>query len=204
MNKILLTGFTPFGEYKINPSGEIVKRLKGKTIKGNKIIGMILPVVFGKAGQMVVNAIKKHQPDIVISFGLSKNASGIIIEKVGLNIHTGKDENKLTPSNEYIIKDGAPVYFSGLPVERILAKLRKNNIPANISYHAGTYLCNEVFYTVLNYITVQKLPVKAGFIHVPSLPEQIAKHPVPVFPSMPLEMMLKAVEVIFESLRRCD
>jgi pyroglutamyl-peptidase len=204
MKKVLLTGFTRFGEYKINPSGEIVKRLNGKTIKGNKIIGLILPVVFGKAGQMVINAIKKHQPDIVISLGLSNNASGIIIERVGLNIHTGKDESCVTPSSEYIIKDGAPAYFSGLPSERILAKLRKNNIPANISYHAGTYLCNEVLYTALNYIAAQKLSIKAGFIHIPNLPEQIAKHPNPSRPSMSLEMIAKAVKIVVESLRSGD
>ncbi|MFH1231112.1 MAG: pyroglutamyl-peptidase I, partial [Planctomycetota bacterium] len=92
--KILITGFAPFNNDTINPSWEVVKKLQGKKINGTRIIGMRLPVVFGKAGRLIINAIKKYQPELVISLGQQTGGSVIILERVGLNIHLGRDENK--------------------------------------------------------------------------------------------------------------
>lgn len=197
----MLTGFAPFGNDAINPSWEVVKRLQGKNIHGTRIIGMKLPVVFGKAGLMVINAINKYQPDMVLSLGQNANAAAICVERVGLNIHTGQDENKKTPENELIIADGPPAYFSQLPIKNILAEVKKNNMPMNISYNAGTYLCNEVLYMTLHHISKHKLPTKAGFIHLPLLVEQAAHKNISC-PSMSLEIMVSGTKLILGCLIR--
>ena len=44
MSKILVTGFEPFATSSLNPSGEIVKE-----IKGDDLVTAILTVVFGQA-----------------------------------------------------------------------------------------------------------------------------------------------------------
>ncbi|MFH0888033.1 MAG: pyroglutamyl-peptidase I [Planctomycetota bacterium] len=196
--KILLTGFAPFNKDTINPSWEVVKKLQGKKINGKMIIGMRLPVVFGKAGRLVINAIKKYQPELVISLGQYTGASLILLERVGLNIHLGRDENKIKPENEFISPGGTTAYFVRLPFKTIISKLKKKGIPVNISFNAGTHLCNEVLYTTLDYVATHKLPTKVGFIHIPMLPEQVARRDKP-YPSMSLETMVKGVKAIIES-----
>ena len=196
--KILLTGFVPFGNDTINPSWEVVKKLQGKKINYARIIGMKLPVVFGKAGRLIINAIEKYQPEWVISLGQQTGGSIILLERVGLNIHLGKDESKIKPKNEFIIPDGPAAYFVKLPFKSILSKLRKNEIPVNISFNAGTHLCNEVLYTMLNYVSTHKLSIKVGFIHIPMLPEQIAGKNK-AYPSMSLETLVKGIKLIVES-----
>ena len=44
---ILLTGFEPFGGEKRNPSQEIVRALAGREIAGRRVVGAVLPCVFG-------------------------------------------------------------------------------------------------------------------------------------------------------------
>jgi pyroglutamyl-peptidase len=195
---ILLTGFAPFGKDTINPSWEVVKQFRDKNINGRWVIAVKLPVVFGKAGRMAIDAIRKYQPELVISLGQQAGSSGIILERVGLNIHSGRDENKIRPKNESIIPGGASAYFVKLPFKNIIACLKKNSIPAGVSFHAGTHLCNEVLYTMLDYVTTQKLLVKVGFIHIPLLPEQATLRDK-AYSSMSLETMAKGVKFVIES-----
>ena len=50
--------------------------------------------------------------------------------------------------------------------------IKREGIPASISNSAGTYVCNHLMYSVLYSIKKNALPTKAGFIHVPYIPEQ--------------------------------
>ncbi len=71
--------------------------------------------------------------------------------------------------------------------------IKKAGIPANISNTAGTYVCNHVMYGILYKIHKERLNIKAGFIHVPFIPEQVVNKPEK--PSMSLENIVKAVEI---------
>jgi len=72
-----------------------------------------------------------------------------------------------------IAECGPAAYFSTLPVWDLVAAIKAKNVAGAASYSAGTYVCNHVMYTVLHE-AAQKYPaMKAGFIHVPFLPEQM-------------------------------
>ncbi len=64
MTKVLLTGFEPFGKATFNPSGEIVKQ-----IKGDNIVTAILPVAYAQSAEALLALIEHHKPDVVISLG---------------------------------------------------------------------------------------------------------------------------------------
>ena len=69
--------------------------------------------------------------------------------------------------------EGAVAYFSTLPVWKLIAAIQRAGVSAAASYSAGTYVCNHVMYTVL-YLAHKNYPkMRAGFIHVPFLPEQM-------------------------------
>jgi pyroglutamyl-peptidase len=104
-------------------------------------------------------------------------------------------------TEEPIVEEGPDGYFSTLPVVEIAESIREAKIPAAVSNSAGTYLCNMAAYGLRHYCVQQGLDIPGGFIHVPSLPEQVAesssKKPKP---SMALEVIHKAVEVAVKTV----
>ena len=72
------------------------------------------------------------------------------------------------------------------------------NIPSAISNSAGTYLCNRLFYSVMNFIARENLRTKAGFIHLPYLHEQTVNKRADT-PSMSRETLVNAVKIAVET-----
>jgi pyroglutamyl-peptidase len=52
--------------------------------------------------------------------------------------------------------------------------MRAAGIPADISDVAGTFCCNHLMYGILHHIALNDLPIRAGWIHLPHLPEVAA------------------------------
>ena len=201
--KILLTGFDPFGGEKVNPAYEAVKLLPDN-IAGADIIKLEIPTVFTRSALVVDENIKKYQPDVILSIGQAGGRSSITVEKVAINLAEARipDNDGEQPIEQELKKDGDTAYFATIPVKAIVNKIRENGIPANMSYTAGTYVCNSIMYNIL-YLTHKKYPyIRAGFIHVPFSTEQ-AVGKLDGTASMPIEtisMAIKyAIEVIAEN-----
>lgn len=190
--KILVTGFDPFGSDKINPAIEAVKRLPD-TIKGAKIIKLEIPTVFNKSAQVVHQAIVKEQPDYVLNVGQAGGRSALTPERVAININDGRipDNDGYQPLDEPIQPDGDTAYFTQLPIKAMAKSIRAAGLPAIVSNTAGTYVCNHIFYQV-QYMRAKEFPkLKAGFIHIPFLPEQVITRPNQ--PSMALADIVKGL-----------
>ena len=113
---ILVTGFTPFGGEKINPSWQIVKALP-EIISGYNIVKLRVPTEFGKSIKVVTRAIDKLQPNIVICLGQAGGRAHMSVERVAINMDDAliADNAGAQPIGEAII-DGAPAaYFCTLP-----------------------------------------------------------------------------------------
>lgn len=172
MKKLLLTAFTPFDGEKINPALEAVKLVKDK-IENVEIVKFEVPTVFGKSIQLVFDAIDKEKPDFVLCVGQAGGRAEITPERVAINLDDARipDNEGNQPIDEPIFPDGENAYFSTLPVKAMVEAIRKEGLPSSLSNSAGTYVCNHLMYGVLYYL--DKRPViKAGFIHVPYIPEQ--------------------------------
>ena len=206
--KILVTGFEPFNGGSINPSEQIVHRLKAP--EGVTLIKKILPVEFQKAGIQLKELFQEYRPDVVLSIGQAGGRAEITVERIAINIDCVKSSNgsKILPDNEGnmpvdepIETEGAPAYFSTLPIWQLVETIQKQGIPAAISNTAGTYVCNHVMYVNLHQATTKYPNMKAGFIHVPFLPEQIAeREDKERLAAMPLEDMVKALQAAIEFL----
>ena len=206
--KILVTGFEPFNGGSINPSEQIVHRLTAP--EGVTLIKKILPVEFQKAGIQLKELFQEYRPDVVLSIGQAGGRAEITVERIAINIDCVKSSNgsKILPDNagnvpvdEPIVADGAPAYFSTLPIWQLVETIQKQGIPAAISNTAGTYVCNHVMYVNLHQATTKYPNMKAGFIHVPFLPEQIAeREDKERLAAMPLEDMVKALQAAIEFL----
>ncbi len=190
--KILVTGFDPFGEDSINPAIEAVKLLPDE-IGDVEIVKLEIPTVFYKSADVVREAIEKEQPDYVLNIGQAGGRAELTPERVAINMDDARieDNEGQQPIDQAIQADGEPAYFSKLPVKAMVNYMKKENIPAAVSNTAGTFVCNHIMYQTL-YLTMTDYPeVKAGFMHIPFLPEQVLDRPNT--PSMALDDIVHGI-----------
>lgn len=176
--KILVTGFDSFGEDRINPALEAVKRLPDN-IAGAKIIKLEIPTKFNISAEVVKEAIENYKPDYVLNVGQAGGRFAITPERVAINLDDGRiaDNAGYQPLNQTIQSDGATAYFTQLPIKAMTKAIREVGLPATVSNSAGTFVCNHIFYQV-QYQRAKFFPdIKAGFIHIPYLPEQVISKP---------------------------
>ena len=193
MKKLLITGFEPFGGETINPSWEAVARLP-EQINEYSLTKLRLPVTFGEAADMVIKAAEEICPDVILCIGQAGGRTAITPELVGINLRYGviPDDKGYQPKDEPIIVGGATAYFSTLPMRGMVEAIRAADIPAQVSYSAGAYVCNDVLYAVLAHFQDSK--VKAGFIHVPYSDEQKKE------PSMAIGQIVKGLTAAIEAI----
>ncbi|MBC7414137.1 MAG: pyroglutamyl-peptidase I [Herminiimonas sp.] len=194
---ILLTGFEPFNRERINPAWEAVQALAGWHTETFDVEAIQLPCVFGRAHDELAAAITRHAPDIVIAVGQAGGRSEICVERVAINIDDAPipDNAGTQPVDRAIVTAGPAAYFSTLPIKAIVHAIRGGGIPASVSQTAGTFVCNHLFYALMDQLAQPGAPsgARGGFIHVPYLPRQAAAHPGQ--PSMALTDIIEALRI---------
>lgn len=197
--KLLLTGFTPFAGETINPALEAVKRMKPE-IAGMEIVKLEVPTVFGESVRLVAEAIEREQPDFVLSVGQAGGRAAVTPERVAINVDDARipDNVGQQPIDVPIFADGENAYFATLPVKAMAEAIREAGLPSALSNTAGTYVCNHLMYGVLYHLNRHHKSAKAGFIHVPYIPEQTVDKPG--VPSMPLEDIVRALEAAIAAI----
>ena len=176
--KILLTAFEPFGGDTVNPA-QVAVRMVPDEVAGAQIVKIDVPVVVGKSIETVRRAMEKEQPDAVLCIGQAGGRIGLTPERVAINIDDARipDNEGNQPIDQPIYADGAPAYFSSLPVKAMVAAIREAGVPASLSNSAGTFVCNHLMYGVLYHIAKSWPKMRGGFMHVPFLHEQVMNRP---------------------------
>lgn len=192
---LLLTGFEPFGGETVNPSQRIAEALDGARIDGARVVARVLPCCFSLAPGALRTALQDVRPGWVLALGQAGGRADLSLERVAINLADARiaDNAGEQPVDAPVIAGGPAAYFSTLPVKAMAAGLRAAGWPASVSHTAGTFVCNQVFYALMHALRDQPA-VRAGFLHVPWLPEQAARLPAPA-PSMPLAAQVEAVRV---------
>jgi len=159
---ILVTGFDPFGGADVNPSWEAV-RLLPDMIAGHEVHRLQLPTVFGRCGDMLLQAAQDIRPALVILCGVAQGREAVTPELVAVNYRMASiPDNAGQTYSGVMIDAGCPAAFmTQTPVQEIIAAIRQAGIPARLSLSAGAYVCNDLYFAALKH----NLP--ALFIHVP-------------------------------------
>ena len=194
MKKLLITGFDPFGGESINPAWEAV-RLLPDVIRDFELVKLEIPTVFGAAAQVVIDKAEEIHPDAIISVGQAGGRAAVTPEMVGINLRYASipDNMGALPCDIPIAEGGPAAYFSTLPVRAIAKAICDAGLPGAVSYSAGSFVCNDVLYSLLHHF--DETAVRAGFIHVPFLPEQTVDKP-----SLPLEQTAAALRAAIEAI----
>lgn len=190
--RVLVSGFEPFLDEKVNPTEQIVRFVNSCEGHGRigwdslDVRGVLLPVLFDKAFQRLEQERLLFSPDIILSFGLAAGRNSIDIEQLAVNLRGGTtaavSDNRTDPSALARIAraDNAGTVGSGtiiesapqslpttLPTEMLMKALAEAGVPARRSNDAGTYVCNDLFFQMQNHSNSTN--VRSGFIHVPRL-----------------------------------
>ncbi|MGO4580556.1 pyroglutamyl-peptidase I [Cupriavidus sp. 2TAF22] len=205
MRTVLLTGFEPFESEPVNPSWEAVRALDGErfgSAPGDPdspdaaiVVARQLPCVFGAANDAMADLLDALRPVLVIAVGQAGGRPEMSVERVAINVDDARiaDNAGAQPVDVRIAEDGPAAYFASLPIKAIVRDMRAAGVPASVSQTAGTFVCNHVFYGLMHLLATQGVPagVRGGFIHIPYLPEQAARHPGQ--PSLALATMIDGI-----------
>ena len=203
-DKILVTGFEPFGGMEANPTQQIVTSLHRDAVPGVEIHTLLLPVTYDECLNRAIAEIERLQPAAVISCGLYAGRAAVTPERVAINVKDTMAEDPI-PDNagnrpvDEPISDGPDGLFATLPVRAIRENIAAAGIPSFISNTAGTYICNNTMYGVLDHLRRNgPATTLAGFVHFPASTDMAVQNPT--VPGLPLDMMKRALLITIETV----
>ncbi|WP_342572038.1 pyroglutamyl-peptidase I [Paenibacillus sp. FSL R5-0749] len=203
MVKILISGFEPFGGDTVNPTGALMEALTNEVVEGAELKTVLLPVHFDECADLLIAEMEAYRPDVVIACGLAKGRTCITPERIAVNVKdippgSYADNQGQRPVDEPIV-DGSPDgLFSTLPIRAMVNDMSAAGIPSAVSNTAGTYICNNTMYRLLDHIRVGQLPIRAGFVHFPASTEMAVLQPS--VPSLPIPVMLDALRMMIRTI----
>ncbi|MCF8533795.1 MAG: pyroglutamyl-peptidase I [Reyranella sp.] len=179
MKTILVTGYEPFGRTPVNPAELVARALDGAEIEGAKVVARVVPSSFFICIDAVRAAIAELRPEAVVMMGEYGGRAMVTVERIAQNFNDGTrygllDNAGRRMQGELTVPDGPAAYYTTLPIRAMVRAMRDAGIPADISDAAGTFCCNHLMYGILHHIAMEGLAVRAGWIHLPHLPEVAA------------------------------
>jgi len=147
--RILVYGFGVYRGFKGNVTEKILRRLS----RQRQLEKIVFPVRFHR--RQFIDAVKKHEPDIILGLGQCSRGRRLRIERRAVNKRRNDKGKKAKP----IIRGGP----------RQLPTNLKLNIGAQMRFsrNAGDYVCNYSMYVILDYLKRRRVSVRFGFIHIP-------------------------------------
>ena len=195
MKKLLVTGFDPFGGESVNPAREAVLRLPD-AVGGYEITKLEIPTVFGLAAETVLQAAEELCPHAILCVGQAGGRSAVTPEVVAINLREASipDNAGNIPVNTPVVENAPAAYFATLPVRDMVQAVKECGIPCTLSYSAGTFVCNDLLYTLLH--RYRDTDVRVGFVHIPSLPEQAREGKPSMDPDTVVEALTAMIGVL--------
>ncbi|MEM8570786.1 MAG: pyroglutamyl-peptidase I [Pseudomonadota bacterium] len=205
MRRFLLTGFELYGTTPINPAEQVAKALDGERIAGAQVTARIVPNTFFKCIDHTAAAIAEIDPDVVVLLGEFGGRSMITVERIAQNLNDCArygvaDNGDVVLQDALTAPDGPVAYKSTLPIRAMVRAMRAAGIPSDISDAAGTFCCNHLMYGILHHIAQRGLAIRAGFVHLPMLPEVAALDQNLGVPSMSTKTAADGLRAAFAAI----
>ena len=165
-NRLLISGFPPFGDHQENPSSIMADMISSST-ENNHIFSCIVDCNWRLAFPQLKAAVEQYKPDLIISLGLSAAAEKITIETVFYNENNLelRDNAGDFAESARIREDGPESYHCTFSDE--LYDQLKAEMDLNRSTDAGRYLCNNLAYQTKYYLKQSEISSRSIFIHLP-------------------------------------
>jgi len=187
--KVLITGFKPFNNEKINPTEEILKIFNSDLYDIDKLL---LDVLYDSDASCVKSMLKNNY-DLVLLLGQAGGRKTVSLEQFALNMKSTNicDNNGVYYHHTKIKENGRLCYETNINLKQVIDGINSDKI--SISYHAGCFICNDIYYNSLEYIYENNLNTKCVFIHFPFINEQVINKP-----NMPYLKLSEMIELLHE------
>lgn len=164
--KILITGFEPFGGESFNASAAVAGSMP-RELAGMRAEKLILPVEFGRSAEIAAQKARELGAELIICFGEARARKAVTPELIAVNLAYAPipDNAGKAPRDEAIDALGAAAYFTQFPARRLAESIKEKGVPATLSYSAGAYVCNDLYYRLLH--EFEGSGTRTLFIHVP-------------------------------------
>lgn len=196
MVRVLITAFEPFDRWTENSSWLTLLELTRSLPESPKIVTRRYPVDFAKAKERLSEDLAADY-DFALHLGQSSKISRMELESIGLNV--GGEPGQSADEFQTLVSGGPAAYRTSLPLARWAALLREDGIPAQVSYHAGTYLCNALHYLSQHIAAEKKLKTRSTFIHLPLATSQVIGERQD-WPNLPSELCARGIRLILNDL----
>ncbi len=199
MERVLITGFEPFGDSSVNPSEEIVGSLDGHIIGNSKVVGRVLKLEYETIRQQLTDLLSEVSPDAVVLLGQHSKAE-IALERVGLNLaHTERLPYNCgsNPYEERLIDNAPDAYLTRANILELRNMLKEAAVPCHTSLSAGAFGCNQAYFHMLHLTVRSRIPVI--FVHVPRLPQQTEENSKML--TMTLVEQIRATKLVIQNIK---
>ena len=200
MTRVLLTAFQPYENWATNASWLALVELTRDLPPHLDVTTRLYPVDYDGLLDRLTGDLYDHY-DYAILTGQAPGRARIEFETVALNL--ASDGPSGNGSERQLIADAPLAYSSRIQAEPLCHTVRAAGIPAAVSYHAGTYLCNAALFLALHQIATEQLKTESIFVHMPIDASQAATCSDPI-PSLPASMSAQALRIILLSLTGND
>ena len=170
---VLLTGFEPFTTGQglaltHNPTADIVQRVAAR-MEG--VTAAVLPVSYAATPEALQALFERHQPRVWLGLGYAPHRTTLDIESLAVNVEHAirGDNNGARPFMEEVVPGGPPAHRTRLDIPAAVRTFAEHGVEASVAFHAGTFMCNQVFYLGCHRCEAGALDL-ASFIHVPPMP----------------------------------
>ena len=196
MRRVLVTAFKPYDCWQSNASWLAMVELTRNKPDSPDVTTRLYDVDFAHVREQL-EADLTGDYDFALHMGQAPGSTRIQLESFGINI--GGHSRQMPDEFQPLTSDGPAAYASELPLAELALRLREAEIPAQVSYHAGTYLCNATMYLSHHLIAARGLKTKAAFIHVPLDTSQVMDQDE-ILPSLPAAQSARALRIILSAL----
>lgn len=194
--RVLLTAFDPYDEWQENSSWLALVELLQEMPRNLDLVTRRYPVDLEVLQERLYKDLEQAY-DVVLHLGQSPGASSIKLEAITLNVAGNVEEKgKDLPA---LIPGASTAFRSELPLGELTRQLQSAEIPAFVSYHAGTFLCNATMYLTHHYFCKSRTRPSVGFMHLPLAPQQVAAQGRSM-PSMAVSTMARAIRIVLDTL----
>lgn len=197
MASVLITAFEPYDRWDDNSSWLALVQLTKDLPNEPRTTTRRYPVDFAAVRERLTEDLAANY-DFALHLGQSPGLARVHLEAIGLNI--GGTSQQLAEQFQPLVPDGPVAYRSDLPLAAWANKLRAAGIPAQVSYHAGTYLCNATLYLTHHLCRERGWKTQAAFVHLPLATEQAIRERQDIA-SLPAATAAQALRLILEELR---
>lgn len=196
MPRVLLTAYGPYDDWPSNASWLVLQEVTRGLPPELDVVTRLYPVDFGEVATRLEQDLTA-EVDVALHLGQAPGCGRIELESLAINC--GRERHQRGEDAWPLVPGGPAAYQSSLPLAKWAHMLRNEGIPAEVSHHAGTYLCNAVMYLSHHLAMEKGLGVEAAFLHLPLDPSQVVDA-CAALASLPVELTARGIRLILDDI----